>query len=228
MRESSTMAPRKKSVAKRAPAKKAAADKSTPKKTAGKKKPPASKKAKSAKKTAPKKTTAKKSVAKAPVKKSSPKKASAADGSSAKKSPAKKAPTKRGAVTATDTYPFDAGFIEQQRVALLAERERYTRHAEQLKAEADQLAADREPGDVQFDDESGEGDSIAVERERDLAMSAQARQAVDDIDAALERITDGSYGMSVVSGLPIPRERLEAIPQADMRVDEKSRGMNWR
>jgi RNA polymerase-binding transcription factor DksA len=31
-----------------------------------------------------------------------------------------------------------------------------------------------------------------------------------------------------VSGLPIPKERLEAIPHADMRVDEKTRGMTWR
>ncbi len=138
----------------------------------------------------------------------------------------KKAST--SAKTAEATSPYDAEFIETQRLALLAERERYTRHAESLQAEADQLARDREPGDVQFDDESGEGDSIAVERERDLAMSAQARQAVADIDAALKRIVDGTYGISVVSGLPIPKERLEAIPQADMRVDEKTRGMNWR
>jgi len=124
--------------------------------------------------------------------------------------------------------PFGAKFLAVQKEALLEERARYTRHAESLQAEADQLARDREPGDVQFDDESGEGDSIAVERERDLAMSAQAREAVRDIDAALERIVAGTYGVSVVSGLRIPKIRLEAIPQADMRVDEKSRGMNWR
>ena len=40
-------------------------------------------------------------------------------------------------------------------------------------------------GDVQFDDESGEGDTMVVERERDLALSAQARQTIADIDAAL-------------------------------------------
>jgi hypothetical protein len=42
-------------------------------------------------------------------------------------------------------------------------------------------------GDVQFDDEGGEGDTMVVERERDLALSAQARQTIADIDAALER-----------------------------------------
>ena len=56
---------------------------------------------------------------------------------------------------------------------------------------------DLDPGDVQFDDESGEGDSLVVERERDLALSAQARQTIADIDAALQRIKDGTYGFSV-------------------------------
>ena len=46
-------------------------------------------------------------------------------------------------------------------------------------------------GDVQFDDEGGEGDTMVVERERDLALSAQARQTIADIDAALERLTHG-------------------------------------
>ena len=63
-----------------------------------------------------------------------------------------------------------------------------------LKAEADALMSEREPGDVQFDEESGEGDSLAVERERDLALSAQARAAVELIDAALARVEAGTYG----------------------------------
>ncbi len=83
-------------------------------------------------------------------------------------------------------------FLEGQRAALLEERATYTHQAESLQAEADLLAAEREPGDVQFDEESGEGDTLAVERERDLALSAQARAAVDEIDAALAKIADGT------------------------------------
>ena len=59
------------------------------------------------------------------------------------------------------------------------------------QAEADQLAAEREGGDTQFDEESGEGDTINIERERDLLLSASAQQIVDEIDRALERIADG-------------------------------------
>ena len=158
-----------------------------------------------------KKTTAKKS----PVKKKAV----------AKKSPVKK---KAAAKKVSAKARFSAPWLKKQREALLAERGRYTQHAEFLEAEADQLARDREPGDVQFDEESGEGDSIAVERDRDLQLSAQARVAIQDIDRALERIKKDTYGICVVSGLPIPKERLEALPHADMRVEEKATGMSWR
>ena len=142
----------------------------------------------------------------------------------AKKSPVKKTSAKKVSAKAR----FKAPWLKKQREALLAERGRYTQHAEFLEAEADQLARDREPGDVQFDEESGEGDSIAVERDRDLQLSAQARAAIQDIDRALERIKNDTYGICVASGLPIPKERLEALPHADMRVEEKATGMSWR
>ena len=68
---------------------------------------------------------------------------------------------------------------------LIEERAKLVGQAERLEDEAAELMEDLDPGDVQFDDESGEGDSLVVERERDLALSAQARQTVSDIDAAL-------------------------------------------
>jgi RNA polymerase-binding transcription factor DksA len=83
-------------------------------------------------------------------------------------------------------------------------------------------------GDVQFDDEGGEGDTMVVERERDLALSAQARQTIADIDAALARLAIGAYGYSSESGRPISRERLEALPWATMLVEEKVGGIGRR
>ncbi len=124
--------------------------------------------------------------------------------------------------------PFDAKFLAAQRQVLVDERATYTRQAESLEAEAESLTADREPGDVQFDEESGEGSSIAVERERDLALSAQARAAIEEIDAALGRLDDGVYGICAVSGQAIPKERLEAIPWATERVEYKVGGFGRR
>jgi RNA polymerase-binding transcription factor len=124
--------------------------------------------------------------------------------------------------------PYDAKFLEAQRKLLLEERAKLVGEAENLEAEAASLMEDLEPGDVQFDDESGEGDTLVVERERDLALSAQARQMVNDIDAALLRIEGNTYGLSLVSGRPIPKERLRAIPWATELVEEKVGGLGTR
>ncbi len=105
---------------------------------------------------------------------------------------------------------------------LLAERAKYLHSAEEYQAEADSLTVTREPGDVKFDEEGGEGTTVAVERERDLALSSQARHTVSQIDAALERIDAGTYGYCITSGEPIPKTRLRAIPWAAERVEVKA------
>jgi RNA polymerase-binding transcription factor DksA len=126
------------------------------------------------------------------------------------------------------TKDFDAKFLKSQRDLLTAQRQALLGQADRLEDEANSLIEDGEMGDVQFDDESGEGDTMVVERERDLALSAQARQTVADIDAALSRLVAGTYGYSLVSGRPIPRERLEAIPWATELVEEKVGGIGRR
>ncbi len=193
----------------------------------------------------------KKPAAKQPAKKSAPATATSAD-TAAKadgpaKRPAKKAPAKAPAPSAGNgsdleipsprgttkegiayTKDFDVKFLKTQHELLIAERKALLGQANRLEDEANSLIEDGEMGDVQFDDESGEGDTMVVERERDLALSAQARQTIADIDAALERLSQGTYGYSLVSGRPIPRERLEAIPWATVLVEEKVGGIGRR
>jgi len=126
------------------------------------------------------------------------------------------------------TKDFDAKFLTAQRALLLEEKASLIGQAVRLEDEALALITEQEMGDVQFDDEGGEGDTMVVERERDLALSAQARQTVADIDAALARLTVGTYGYSIESGRPISRERLEAIPWATVLVEEKVGGIGRR
>jgi RNA polymerase-binding transcription factor DksA len=139
--------------------------------------------------------------------------------------PAPRGTTKDGIAYTKD---FDVKFLKSQHVRLVDERHALLGQASRLEDEANSLIEDGEMGDVQFDDESGEGDTMVVERERDLALSAQARQTIADIDAALDRMSTGTYGYSVVSGRPIPRERLEAIPWATVLVEEKVGGIGRR
>ena len=148
-----------------------------------------------------------------------------------KAEPVKKAPPRKSTVicplSGFEVKPDRPGLsprtTERLRVKLLDERLRHLAQADQLQAEAKQLAHDRDEGDTQFDEEGGEGDTISVERERDLMLSASAHQIVDDIDRALERIKTRTYGLCTPAGRRISVERLEALPYAETCVDCKAR-----
>lgn len=189
-------------------------------------------KATAAKKSAPVKASAGKAGAgtATPAKKAAPAKApaKAVVKVAVKPVPVKKQPAGRTCALSGLFVPKQSPNItpktmERLREILDEERARHVRQAEDLQADADALVDQREQGDTQFDEESGEGDTISVERERDLMMSATARLAVEEIDHALERIKDGSYGLCSPAGRRIPVARLEAIPWADTCVDCKQR-----
>jgi len=209
-----TKAPAKRSPAKKSPAnttkaakttKTAKATKTPPKKSLAAKKSPAAKKA------APARAT------KAPAKKSPPVKVT--------KAPAKKAAPKKPKI---GPYATDTKFLDEQRVLLAEDRAIYSEQATNLKAEADSLAQEREPGDVQFDEESGEGGTVTVDRERDLALSAQALLAVEEIDDAVARINKKTYGACERCHQAIPKPRLRALPYARLCVACKSGGLSRR
>jgi RNA polymerase-binding transcription factor DksA len=204
----STSPAKKKAPAKKAPAKKSPAKKSPAKAPA--------------KKGAAKKAPAKVPAKKAPAKKAPAKKTVAAKAAPTKAAPAKKA-TKAPVKKRLTKSPYDAAFLKSQEEALMEERATLSGQAQSLMEEADALTQDREPGDVQFDDESGEGDTLAVERDMRLARAALANDTVDEIDDALKRIVNGVYGICEYSGEPIPKERLKAIPWARERVEYKTR-----
>ena len=230
----------KKTPAKAAP--KASANKAATAKAASAKKTPAKAASKAAaKKAAPAKAASKASAKKAAPAKAAPAKADSAKAASAKSTakPAAKAATKPSAkkaapkpaaaaakASASKQKPvFDKKFLDRQVKLLMAEREKYIQSSENLETEAQQLLETREQGDVQFDEESAQGDSWAIEREQDLILSAGARATVEKIDAALSRIEKGTYGICERTGKSIPKARLQAIPWATERVEQRATGL---
>ena len=172
----------------------------------------------------------------APAAKKAPAKA-AAKAATTKATPAKAAPAKAGGAPppakaapakAAPARPPADKFLQEQLVLLAEERATYEEQAAVLKAQADQMAQEMEPGDIQFDDESGEGGTANIDRERDLALSAQARLAVDEIDHAITKIHNGTYGRCESCGQPVPKARLKALPQARRCVACKSGGLSRR
>jgi DnaK suppressor protein len=59
---------------------------------------------------------------------------------------------------------------------------------------------------------TGQGDSSSPEREFTEGSIARTREALGEIDAALDRMDAGTYGRCEACGAPIPSERLEVMP----------------
>ncbi len=74
-------------------------------------------------------------------------------------------------------------------------------------------------------DPTDAGDSAAalVESEIDAGLLERLRGELEAIERAERRIAEGTYGLSVESGEPIPDGRLEAIPWAERTAQEQSR-----
>jgi RNA polymerase-binding transcription factor DksA len=217
-----------KAPGKKAPAKPSGAKPSATKASAAKAppaaKPPTKKAQPAARPPAAKSVTTKAPATKAaPAAKKATKKATQAPAKAVKK--AAPEPPKRPTV---GPYAKDTKFLEAQRALLLEERAIYAGQAVDLRAEADSLALEREPGDVQFDEESGEGGTVTVDRERNLALSAQATAAVEEIDDAMKKIGRKTYGGCERCFQPIPKARLQALPFARLCVACKSGGLSRR
>ena len=97
-------------------------------------------------------------------------------------------------------------------------RQRLEGMREELRAEIDRLRA--ENADVDPNEGHGlknhpaEDASDMFQRERNLAISSDLQHELDDVERALERVADGTYGQCRECGEPIDPERLEARPSA--------------
>ncbi|MGZ4202019.1 MAG: TraR/DksA family transcriptional regulator [Thermoleophilaceae bacterium] len=65
--------------------------------------------------------------------------------------------------------------------------------------------------------------SELFDEELDEGIKERLRQELAAIERAEKRVAEGTYGLSVESGKPIPDGRLEAIPWAERTADEQER-----
>jgi DnaK suppressor protein len=59
--------------------------------------------------------------------------------------------------------------------------------------------------------------------EFDAGLAERLREQLAAVERAEQRLAAGTYGLSVESGEPIPDERLEAVPTAELTLDEERR-----
>jgi DnaK suppressor protein len=109
--------------------------------------------------------------------------------------------------------------IKGIRDALIEERQMLLGQVEELDAEAD-VKRWRDGG---FDDDPADSGSASFERETAQSLSRHARGLLTEIDDALRRIEDGSFGTCERCGQQIHKDRLEALPYARLCLDCKRR-----
>ena len=99
------------------------------------------------------------------------------------------------------------------------------RTRDELRAELTELtAAPRDPmAAVSFGKRVGEGTSQAVERITQVDAAKNLDAKLKDVERALEKLDEGTYGKCDVCGDPIATERLEAIPWAVRCVTDAAR-----
>ena len=92
------------------------------------------------------------------------------------------------------------------------------RRADILARMAGLTAAPTDSGGISFGKRVGDGTSIAVERLTQVAAHEQLLVQLEELDRALVKIDEGSYGVCDRCGTPIPEGRLEVHPTAVLCV----------
>ena len=108
------------------------------------------------------------------------------------------------------------------RTALRAERERGEKALANLRDEhSGSLDDEAEEGGGTPDNHPGESAAVTLGREIDYTLGENSGEVLNQIDAALARIEDGTYGTCSNCGREIAPERLEAYPWASLCIDCK-------
>ena len=91
-----------------------------------------------------------------------------------------------------------------------------------VKQDADELAKDSGQAAPRFSMHPADAATDSFDRDLAFSLLAMEDNASSEIDAALDRIRKGSYGLCELSGKLIPRRRLEAIPWARYTVEAQA------
>jgi DnaK suppressor protein len=95
---------------------------------------------------------------------------------------------------------------------------------ERIERELGELRSARGDGELSnIDQHPADSGSELFEIERDRSLIARLQHDLEAIERAERRIEEGTYGVSVESGEPIPDGRLEAVPWAERTAQEQSR-----
>ncbi|HVG88169.1 MAG: TraR/DksA family transcriptional regulator [Gaiellales bacterium] len=110
--------------------------------------------------------------------------------------------------------------LEQARQKLVAERDRVAAELEELQEDLGTSLEDATDEDG-VDSHLGDSATETLDREVEQGLEDNAERLLAGIEAALQRIEDGTYGICERCGEPIDEARLEALPHATKCIECK-------
>jgi RNA polymerase-binding protein DksA len=116
--------------------------------------------------------------------------------------------------TTIDTEHFKQRLLEERRRVSEALNYIHEENRGQLEDDREEIPSDNHPGDMA---------TSTFDRELDATLEGNEERLLQAIDAALQRIEDGTYGICQNCGQPINAERLEALPWTTRCIDCKRR-----
>jgi DnaK suppressor protein len=119
--------------------------------------------------------------------------------------------------------PYNDKDLEHFRELILAKRDEAVEEIKHLRTQLENNDRDHLDADSAYSYHLADSATDAMERESTYLMIDRQQKLIGYLDRALERIANKTYGICRVTGYPIDRERLEAIPHTEISVEAKLR-----
>lgn len=112
---------------------------------------------------------------------------------------------------------LDAAFVEKQRQYLLRLRTTLLATVQAARSDEQDVIRESSGSPVEYEEDAQRLDTL----ERDDNLIVRETERLEHVDRALQKIAEGTYGLSDLSGQPIARQRLEAVPDALYTLSEE-------
>lgn len=116
--------------------------------------------------------------------------------------------------------PFSDEELEHFKKLILQRRENAVEDIDRMRAQL-RDAREQAENDTAYSFHMADAGTDAMEREKLYLMIARQQKYVGYLDRALERIKNKTYGICKVTGKPISKERLEAVPHTEISIEAK-------
>ena len=126
---------------------------------------------------------------------------------------------RNGGARSARITPFSDEELAQFRALIEEKRAAAIEEIDAMRAQIDD--ARENEGDSAYSFHMADAGTDAQEMEKLYLMIARQQKYVGYLDRAMDRIENGTYGICKVTGQPIPKERLQAVPHTEISIEAK-------